>query len=379
MSKIVYLDNSATTVVCEEAAKKAYCIMTEKYGNPSSLHTLGFEASKELETARNIIAGSLGVAPPEIFFTSGGTESNNTAIFGAVNALKRRGNRIVTTAIEHSSVIESAEKLKKDGYDVVFLEPDESGAIPREKFVNAINSDTILVSVMAVNNETGIIQPIKFISNAISKSGSPALFHCDAVQAFGKINLKPQKLGVDLMSISSHKIHGPKGVGALYIRKGARIVPLHYGGEQEKKIRPGTESLPLICAFGEAVKALPDTYEQHERIEALWSYCKERVSEIPDVYINSPDGALPYILNISAVGVRSETMLHYLAEYGIYVSSGSACAKGKKSHVLTAMGLSAERIDSAIRISFSRFNTKEDIDIFADRLSEGMKSLAKSR
>lgn len=353
--------------------------MTEKYGNPSSLHTLGFEASKELEAARDIISNSLGVSSAEIFFTSGGTESNNTAVFGAANALKRRGNRIVTTAIEHSSVIESAEKLKKDGYDVVFLEPDESGSVSREKFVNAINSDTILVSVMAINNETGVIQPVKFISNVISKSGSPALLHCDAVQAYGKINIKPQKLGVDLMSISSHKIHGPKGIGALYIRKGARIVPLHYGGEQEKKIRPGTESLPLICAFGEAVKALPNIDEEYEYIKNLWNYCKEKVSEIPNVYINSPDGVLPYILNISAVGVRSETMLHYLAESGIYVSSGSACAKGKKSHVLTAMGLTSERIDSAIRISFSRFNIKEDIDIFADKLSEGMKNLAKSR
>lgn len=379
MSKIVYLDNSATTVVCEQAAKKAYYMMTEKYGNPSSLHTLGFEAAKELENARDIIADSLSVSPTEIFFTSGGTESNNTAVFGVVNALKRRGNRIVTTAIEHSSVIESAEKLKKDGYDVIFLEPDESGTIPREKFVNAINSDTILVSAMAVNNETGIVQNIKSISNIISKSGSPALFHCDAVQAFGKINLKPQKLGVDLMSISSHKIHGPKGVGALYIRKGARLVPLHYGGEQERKIRPGTEATPLICAFAEAVKALPKIDEQHEIISELWNYCREKVSEIPDVYINSPDGVLPYILNISAVGVRSETMLHYLAESGIYVSSGSACAKGKKSHVLTAMGLSPQRIDSAIRISFSRFNTKEDIDIFTEKLAEGMKNLAKSR
>lgn len=379
MSKIVYLDNSATTVVCEEAAKKAYYIMTEKYGNPSSLHTLGFEAAKELEAARDVIAGFLSVSPTEIFFTSGGTESNNTAVFGAVNALKRRGNRIVTTAIEHSSVVEAAEKLKKDGYEVIFLEPDESGVIPKEKFINAINSDTILVSVMAVNNETGIIQPIKLVSNIISKSGSPALFHCDAVQAFGKVNLKPQKLGVDLMSISSHKIHGPKGVGALYIRKGARIVPLHYGGEQERKIRPGTESLPLICAFAEAVKALPNIDDQHEKIEELWNYCKEKVLEIPNVYINSPDGVLPYILNISAVGVRSETMLHYLAESGIYVSSGSACAKGRKSHVLTAMGLSPERIDSAIRISFSKFNTKDDIDIFAEKLAEGMKNLAKSR
>ncbi len=236
MSKIVYLDNSATTVVCEEAAKKAYYIMTEKYGNPSSLHTLGFEAAKELEAARDVIAGSLSVSPTEIFFTSGGTESNNTAVFGAVNALKRRGNRIVTTAIEHSSVVEAAEKLKKDGYEVIFLEPDESGVIPKEKFINAINSDTILVSVMAVNNETGIIQPIKLVSNIISKSGSAALFHCDAVQAFGKVNLKPQKkLGVDLMSISSHKKYMVRKVWVLYISERVQELYLYTMVENKKE------------------------------------------------------------------------------------------------------------------------------------------------
>lgn len=379
MDKVIYLDNSATTVVCEEAAKKALYIMTEKYGNPSSLHTFGFEAAKELEAARDTVAASLGVSSSEIFFTSGGTESNNTAIFGAASALKRRGNRIVTTAVEHSSVIEAAEKLQKDGFDVVFLKPDESGTIPRESLLNAVNSDTILVSVMAVNNETGAVQDIRSAHDAISKSGSPALLHCDAVQAFGKIALKPQKLGVDLMSVTAHKIHGPKGVGTLYIRKGARIIPLHYGGEQEKKIRPGTESLPLICAFGEAVKALPPIDEEYKYIEGLRNYCLERLSNIPSVYINSPKGSLPYILNISAVGVRSETMLHHLAEAGICVSSGSACAKGKKSHVLSAMGLPRERIDSAIRISFSRFNTPEDIDIFVQKLLEGIKTLAKSK
>ena len=379
MNKIVYLDNSATTVVCEEAAQKALYIMTEKYGNPSSLHTIGFEASKELEVARTAVSSALGASPVEIFFTSGGTESNNTAIFGAAAALKRRGNRIVTTAVEHSSVIEAAERLKDEGFDVAFLEPDSTGTVPRESFINAIGSDTILVSVMAVNNETGAVQDIRAAHQAIAGSGSPALLHCDAVQAFGKTALKPKKLGIDIMSISAHKIHGPKGVGALYIRKGVRVLPLHYGGEQERKLRPGTEALPLICAFGEAIKALPPFEEEYEYIKKLWVRCKELVSDIPGVYVNSPENALPYILNISAVGIRSETMLHYLAEYGIYVSSGSACAKGKKSHVLTAMGLPLERIDSAIRVSFSRFNTAEDIEIFAERLSDGVKTLAKSR
>ncbi len=379
LNKFIYLDNSATTVVCEEAAKKALYIMTEKYGNPSSLHSFGFEASKELETAREAVSSVLGAAPAEIFFTSGGTESNNTAIFGAAAALKRRGNRVVTTAVEHSSVIEAAEKLKSEGFDVVFLEPDSTGTVPKESFINAIDSNTVLVSVMAVNNETGAVQDIGAAHQAIVRSGSPALLHCDAVQAFGKITLKPKKLGVDIMSLSAHKIHGPKGVGALYIRKGARVSPLHYGGEQERKLRPGTEALPLICAFGEAIRALPPFEEEYEYIESLWVHCKELVSAIPNIYVNSPENALPYILNISAVGIHSETMLHYLSEYGIYVSSGSACAKGKKSHVLTAMGLPNERIDSALRVSFSRFNTREDTEIFAERLSEGMRTLARSR
>lgn len=377
-NKTVYLDNSATTVVCDTAAKKAFEIMTEKYGNPSSLHSFGFEAQKELELARSSVAEYLGTDSGEIYFTSGGTEANNTAIFGTANAAKRRGKKIVTTAVEHSSVIEACEKLMSDGYDVVFLEPDKNGLITKESLLNAIDKETILVSVMAVNNETGTIQNIACAKNAITKKGSPALLHCDAVQAFGKIKLKPQKLGIDLMSISSHKIHGPKGAGALYIKKGVRIIPLHFGGEQEKKIRPGTEAMPAVCGFGAAVKALPNIDEEYAYIKRLWQRCKEQIMNIENVEINSPDDCLPYILNISAVGVRSETMLHYLAMNGIFVSSGSACAKGKKSHVLSAMGLSPQRIDSAVRISFSRYNTEEDIDIFCKALADGMNTLAKS-
>lgn len=377
--KEIYLDNSATTVVCKEAAEKALEIMTEKYGNPSSLHSKGLEAQHELEDARKTIAKFIGADSSEIYFTSGGTEGNNMAVFGTAQALKRRGNRIVTTAFEHSSVLESMQKLQKDGFNVVFLEPDETGKISAEKIINSITGDTILVSIMAVNNETGSIQPIECVHKAIVKSSSPALFHVDAVQAFGKIPLKPKKFGIDLMTASSHKIHAPKGAGFLYIRKGARIIPLHYGGEQEKKIRPGTEPIPAICAMGAAVKALPDMNEEMAFMYELWSYCKKRLLEIENIHINSSDDCLPYIINFSVRKIRSETMLHFLASKNIFVSSGSACAKGKKSHVLSALGLSPELADSAIRVSFSRYNTKDDIDVLAEAIKSADDTLARSR
>ena len=377
--KEIYLDNSATTAVCKEAAEKALEIMTEKYGNPSSLHSKGLEAQHELENARKIIADFISSDPTEIFFTSGGTEGNNTAVFGAAQALKRRGNRIVTTSVEHSSVIESMQKLQKDGFEVVFLEPERNGKISSEKIVNSITKDTILVSIMAVNNEIGAIQPIECVHKAIVKAGSPALFHVDAVQAFGKIPLKPKKLGIDIMTASSHKIHGVKGAGVLYLRKGARIIPLHYGGEQEKKIRPGTEPLPAICGMAAAVKALPDMKAETETMRQLWNYCRERLCECENISINSADDCLPYIMNFSVRGIRSETMLHFLASKNIYVSSGSACAKGKKSHVLSALGLENELADSAIRVSFSRYNTKNDIDELVSAIKIANDTLARAK
>lgn len=377
--KEIYLDNSATTAVCKEAAEKALEIMTEKYGNPSSLHSKGLEAQHELENARKIIADFISADPTEIFFTSGGTEGNNTAVFGAAQALKRRGNRIVTTSVEHSSVIESMQKLQKDGFEVVFLEPERNGKISSEKIINSITKDTILVSIMAVNNEIGAIQPIECVHKAIVKAGSPALFHVDAVQAFGKIPLKPKKLGIDIMTASSHKIHGVKGAGVLYLRKGARIIPLHYGGEQEKKIRPGTEPLPAICGMAAAVKALPDMNRETETMRQLWNYCRERLCECENISINSADDCLPYIMNFSVRGIRSETMLHFLASKNIYVSSGSACAKGKKSHVLSALGLESELADSAIRVSFSRYNTKNDIDELVSAIKIANDTLARAK
>lgn len=377
--KEIYLDNSATTAVCKEAAEKALEIMTEKYGNPSSLHSKGLEAQHELENARKIIADFISADPTEIFFTSGGTEGNNTAVFGTAQALKRRGNRIVTTSVEHSSIMEAMQKLQKDGFDVVFLEPERNGKVSGEKIINSITKDTILVSIMAVNNEIGAIQPIECVHKAIVKAGSPALFHVDAVQAFGKIPLKPKKLGIDIMTASSHKIHGVKGAGVLYVRKGARIIPLHYGGEQEKKIRPGTEPLPAICGMAAAVKALPDMNKETVTMRELWNYCRERLSAFENVSINSAEDCLPYIINFSVKGIRSETMLHFLASKGIYVSSGSACAKGKKSHVLSALGLESELADSAIRVSFSRYNTKNDIDELVSEIKIANDTLARAK
>lgn len=373
-----YLDNSATTKVSETAAKKVYKMMTENYGNPSSLHTRGIKAEDELISARYSIAKALGVTSAEIYFTSGGTEANNLAVFGTVNRLKKRGNKIVTTAFEHSSVYESVKHLEENGFQTVYVKPDENGHFSIEDFENAIDKNTILVSVMAVNNELGTILPIERLKKIIEKKQSPALLHCDCVQAFGKIPLKLSKIGVDLASVSGHKVHAPKGTGALFVRKNLHIKPLFFGGEQEKKLRPGTEALPLITGFSQAVKEF-DIIKNYNYINELNAYAKERLLELDDIVINSPEDALPYIINFSALGIRSETMLHFLAQKEIYVSSGSACAKGKPSHVLSAAGLSREQADSALRVSFCELNTKEDIDALISALKEGINTLARRK
>lgn len=371
-----YLDNSATTKVSKAAAQKAFDIMCENYGNASSLHSLGLKAETELEGARKIISKVLGCESSEIYFTSGGTEANNTAVFGAAQALKRRGNKIVTSSVEHSSVLESMKELENRGFDVIYLNPNENGIITADKISNAVDDKTILVSIMTANNETGALNDISKIRRIVTSKKSPALIHTDAVQAFGKINIKVKKTDVDLMTITAHKIHGPKGVGALYIKKGKRIVPLHFGGEQEKKIRPGTEALPLIGAFGVAVSEL-EIDKNYEKISELNAYARKKLSQIDGITFHSGENALPYIMNISVKGIRSETMLHFLAQNEIYVSSGSACAKGKPSHVLSAMGVSRDSADSALRISFSKYNTKDDIDVLAKYIEQGIQSLAK--
>ncbi len=375
----IYLDNSATTRVCEKSAEKVLELMTQCYGNPSSLHKKGLEAQREVAHARQAVAVSLGAQPREIIFTSGGTEANNLAVLGGAAASRRRGKRIVTTAIEHPSVLEPMRQLEKEGFEVVFLTPDADGRVPEEAVLKAVTSDTILISVMAVNNELGSIQPIEVLKKAVKRAGAPALVHVDGVQAYGKLPLRPEKLGIDLLTVSGHKIHGPKGVGALYVSKNARILPRTFGGGQERELRPGTEAAPLIAGLGAAAEELPDWGQAYSRMEKLRDYTLQKLSGLEGVEVNSPVGGLPYLLNFSALGIRSETMLHFLAQRGIYVSSGSACAKGKQSHVLKAAGLPDSRISSAIRVSFSRESTKRDADALAEGVREGLACLARAR
>ncbi len=378
--QIHYLDNSATTRVSEAAARAALDMMTDNFGNPSSLHGVGLKAEKAVEQARQVIADSLGVQAKNIFFTSGGTEANNTVIFGAAEALRRRGNRVIVSAVEHSSVYESAKRLSQTGYDVQLAPVDCDGIVDIEALKVLLTDKTILVSVMAVNNETGAIQPVERIAKLTHQLSPEAIFHCDAVQAYCKMPLKPKKQGVDVMTVSAHKLHGAKGCGALYISGGARldgghVQPLLYGGEQQRRQRPGTESTPLIAAFAKAVEEA-DIAANSEHIRGLNTYATEQLNKIDGVTINSPQNALPYIINISVDGIRSETMLHHLENnFGVYVSSSSACSKGKRSYVLAAMGLPDERIDSSLRISFCKDNTREDVDALIQGIRSGLETL----
>ena len=373
---ITYLDNSATTKPDEQVANKVYEMLCEKFGNPSSFHRAGLDAMLEVKSARASIAKALSCQEDEIIFTSGGTEANNLAIFGAVEANKRKGKRIVTTKIEHESVLGAVNYLENEGYDVVYLDVDSFGNINPDQLYQAITKDTILVSVMYVNNEVGSVLPVKEIAKAVKKAGAPALIHIDCVQAFGKIDVKPSKLGADLVTITAHKIHGPKGIGALYIKKGVRIVPRTYGGEQEKRMRPGTESSPLIAGFGKAVELIPNLKTQSQQIKELNQYAKEKLEAIDGVKINSSPDASDYIINLYVpTFMTSQTVVQHLSsQYNVYVSNGSACAKGKKSHVLTAMRLPDNIIEKSIRVSFSRDTTKEDIDQLVFALSETVKT-----
>ena len=373
-----YLDNSATTKVSDAAAQKALELMCQKFGNPSSLHSFGFEAEKELNSARMIIAEAIGAKENEIFFTSGGTEANNLALMGSAEAMKRRCNKIVTTAIEHHAVLDTAKHLESLGFEVEFVYPKDKNGFDLADFESAIDDKTILVSVMMTNNETGLMPPVGKIPAIIKRKGSPALFHIDAVQALGKDNINVASLKCDLMSISSHKIHGPKGVGALYIRKGVRVLPRTFGGKQENKIRPGTEALPLIGAFAVAASEIK-VFENHEKIHTLNTYLRQKLSQFDDIIINSPIDASPYILNFSVSGIRSETMLHHLSGDGVYVSSGSACSKGGKSHVLSALKIDDDTADSAIRVSFSKTSTLEDVDALLASLEAGLNTLQRKR
>ena len=372
-----YLDNSATTKVCPQAAEKAAFMMTECFGNPSSLHSLGFAAERELTAARASVATLLKADPAYVTFTSGGPEANNLAILGAANAKKRRGHHVVTTAIEHPSVLEAFARLEADGFEVTRVLPQNDGTIDPRDLLAACRSDTILVSAMAVNNETGAIFSWDAVSPAVQRKSPLATLHCDCVQAAGKCALSFDKMGVDLCSVSGHKLHAPKGVGALFMKKGTRLIPpAALGGGQEKGVRSGTENMPAIAAFGEAVKALPTPAEQAKRYEALRAFLLSELADLDDVVVHTPRNAVSYITHLSLLGRKSETLVHALAEQEVFVSGGSACAKGKKSHVLEAMGLPAAEIDSSLRISFSHETTEDDIRAFCNALRTARDTLA---
>lgn len=371
-----YLDNSATTKPCKAAKDKMLFAIDECWGNPSSLHAKGIDADMLLLDAKKCVAKTLCASEKEIFFTSGGTESNNLAIFGAANAMKRRGNKIITDTIEHPSVLNCFDKLEGEGFTVVKIDVDKNGLIDLEQLESEIDEKTILVSIMAVNNEVGTIEPIDKIKAIIKRKNSPALFHVDAVQAFGKVPISVKKLGADLMSISSHKIHGPKGVGAIYVKEGTRLTPRTYGGSQQSGLRPGTEPMVAISGFYGAIEAL-NIKKSLDEVTTLRDSFVEKLKQLPGVSINSPENALPYIVNVSLEGLRSETVLNLLSSMGIFVSSGSACAKGHKSHVLSAVGLSDRQIDSALRVSLSRFTTENELDYFIEGITKALSTLMK--
>lgn len=366
----VYLDNSATTKPCEKSVKKALEMMNEKFGNPSSLHMCGFNAKKEIDSARHILSIFLGCEDKEVFFTPSGTVANNTAIFGTANAKRREGKKVITTMLEHPSVLKCFENLDEQGFEVVYLKPDINGKINLDELSNAVDENTILVSVMAVNNEVGSIQDFAKVKSIIKNKKSKTYFHCDAVQAFGKLQIKPKKLGIDLMSMSAHKIHGVKGAGALFVSNDIRISPYILGGGQENGMISGTESTPMICAFAEAVGDIGNVEKNLHNVTAIRDYFVNKIKDVDKVYVNSPQDALPYIINISVEGVPSQVMLNSLSSMGIYVSAGSACAKGHRSDVLTAMGVSPTGIDSAIRISLSKFTTENDLDLLYNGIIE---------
>ena len=371
-----YLDNSATTRVCEEAARAAYEAMTSIYGNPSSTHTKGREAKKLLDNSRAQVASSLGCKPTELVFTSCGSESDNWALLSGAEAMRRKGKNIISSVVEHDAIRKTLDELEKQGYEVTRLMPDSTGAISVESVKNALRDDTVLVSLMLVNNETGAVTDIKAISNMLRKSGSPALLHTDAVQGFMKVPFSAKALGADMISISGHKIHAPKGIGALYVREGLRLKPFIIGGAQESSRRAGTEAMPQIAAFGAAcAEASRDMSGNIRRMAELKESIIEKLSaEIPELKYIKTDA--PHILNISLPGWRSEVLMNFLEAREVYVSKSSACKKGARSHVLEAIGMRSDVIDGAIRIGLSRFTAAEDIDALCTGLIDARNTLS---
>lgn len=367
---IAYFDNSATTKPCPEAVAAVTEAVTECWGNPSALHRQGEEAHRRVETARQQVAKAVGAEPDRIFFTSGGTEADNWAVFSTAQRLGKRGKHIVTTKIEHHAILHPMQELEARGFEVTYLAPGPDGTVTLDSLRAALRPDTILVSVMMVNNETGAVMPIASMAKLTHRLAPNAIFHTDAVQGFLKVPFRASTLEADLISVSSHKIHGPKGAGALYIRKGLSLPPYLHGGGQESGYRSGTEAVPNILGFGAAcAAALPTLREDLAREAALRDKILAGLSGIDGVVINGAHAA-PHIVSFAIPGVRSQGIINCLQDRGVYVSAGSACAKGHRSHVLEAMGLAPAVIDGSVRASLSRFTTEAEADCLISAVAD---------
>ena len=381
---LVYLDNSATTRQYDQVTDAMAEAMRDTYGNPSSLHSLGVAAEKKVREARKSLGAVFGASEDEIYFTSGGTESDNTVLAGVASSRKRAGRKIIVSKVEHPAVLEPARRLEKAGFQVEYIGVDRHCHLDMEQLKAALTEDTILISVMGVNNEAGTIMPIGEIARLKDEynkaRGTQIWLHSDAVQALGKIpvNIKKEWRGVDFISASGHKIHGPKGIGMMYVRKGINIEPFMVGGGQERHLRSGTENTHGIMGFGLAAKLATQSFnERTSSMSAAREYLLEGIKrEIPDIAVNSPEDetCCPSVLNVSFLGTRGEVILHTIEQEGIFVSTGSACSSNKKgqSHVLAAMGLKDKEIESAIRFSFSEFNTIEEMDYVLDKLKQAV-------
>lgn len=381
-----YLDNSATTRCSDRACQLMVDLLTKDYGNPSSLHMKGIEAERFVETAKKKIAKTLRVSEKEIIFTSGGTESNNLAIIGAAMANRRAGNHIITTSIEHASVENPMEFLKEQGFDITYLSVDENGIISLEELEEAVTEQTILVSMMQVNNEIGAIEPLAEAAELIKKKNPDTLIHVDAIQSYGKMYIYPKKLGIDMLSVSGHKIHGPKGSGFLWVKEKTKLKPLILGGGQQKGMRSGTENVPAIAGLGEAAEEIYENLdEKRAHLYGLKQRFIDGIEKLEGTHVNGKTGedSAPHIVSVSFEGIRSEVLLHSLEDRGIYVSSGSACSsnnhagKQKGSKTLRNIHLKENLLDSTLRFSFSVHTTEEEIDYALEVLGELLPVLKK--
>ena len=371
---MVYLDNAATTDVFPEVTEAIASVLREDFGNPSSLYSLGIQSRKIMDRSRAQIAKAMGCDPAEVFFTSCGTESNNLAILGAARSRRGWGNRVIVSGIEHPSVQNTVASLAAEGFEIIVIPPEKDGSMDTERFLEKVDKKTVLVTCMRVNNETGALTDTPLLARKVKEINRRTAFHCDAVQSFMK---HPTVLdgSIDSMSVSAHKIHGPKGIGALYLRKGFSLDRVQFGGGQEKGIRSGTENVPYIAGMAKAVELIGPVKENLEHVKECRDVLWDSIKDLPEVVLNSPVTSSPYILNISVLGYRSETMLHFLESEGVFVSSGSACSKGEKSHTLEAMALDDGRVDSALRFSLCAETSEDDVRQAADALKKAINTV----